>query len=249
MSRIALFASGGYTEVGGIQQFVERIAPDISCVRLFPVVRKPAPKKGLDRPAPVQEHSGVSGERLVTEMLCALRKAMEKNEIYDAILLVDDGDCRFSDCRCFQNWINETEKRIFEETSCAWPFFVLIASPEIETWLCADWENSFAREYPRDIARRVRVEIARHGILVSGEDLEFFGFPRKNEGGCSVKLSTELQKIFPEICSEAHPFSYSKQVQGQAMLKRIQPENVAEKCRCFFRPVFLEFCESLHNEL
>ena len=243
--RVAFFVSGGYTEVGGMTQFLRHISSDISCIRLFPAVRKPAPKKGLDTPAPVGEHSGVTGDHLVSEMILSLKNALRKGDEYDAVLLVDDGDCRFSDASGLRKWIANVEKRLHEEAGFTRPLFTLIASPEVEAWLCADWDSSFGVEYPQDIQRRVRNEASRRRIVADDGEPELFGMPPKKDGGCSEKLSELLQKIFLDICKSSRPFSYSKRVEGQAMLKRIRPEKVAEKCRLFFRPVFMELHEWL----
>lgn len=248
MRRVALFVSGGYTEVGGMTYFLRRISSDVSYVRLFPAVRKPAPKKGLDFPAPVGEHSGVTGDQLVSKMILSLKRSLCNGDEYDAVLLIDDGDCRFSDESILREWIADVEKRLHEETGFSRPFFTLIASPEVETWLCADWDNSFGTEYPQDIQRRIRNEASRQRMVSDDEAPELFGMPQKKGGGCSRKLSELLQKILLDISKSSRSFSYSKRVEGQAMLKRIRPEQVAEKCRLFFRPAFLELREWLTVE-
>ncbi len=245
MRRVALFASGGYTEVGGIAHFLRRISSGVSYIRLFPAVRKPAPKKGLDFPAPVEEHSGVTGDRLVSKMILSLKNSLRHGDEYDAVLLIDDGDCRFSDESSLREWSANVEKRLHEEAGFSRPFFALIASPEVETWLCADWDNSFGTEYPQDIQRRMRNEASRQRIVSDNEASELFGMPQKDGGGCSRKLSELLQKIIFDISESSRSFSYSKRVEGQAMLKRISPEKVAEKCRLFFRPALFKLREWL----
>jgi hypothetical protein len=147
---------------------------------------------------------------------------------FDAYVLIDDADCRFCDREPtealleFQQQLQEQVKTLLDRTI---PVICLLASPEIETWLVADWERSFAKTYPtieRDLRQRLRT---RWG---SGP-LEGFGCPRK-DGSCSRKLSTELQE---EVKMAGG--IYSKRIDGALMLMRIRPEQVEKQCTGLFR--------------
>jgi hypothetical protein len=90
--RIGWFATGGHTEVGGLQRFLERIDDGPRWVRCFPAVQKPGPKLGRAAPAPSDE--GITGADLGARMLKLIRERHQPGE-FDAYLLVDDADCRF----------------------------------------------------------------------------------------------------------------------------------------------------------
>jgi hypothetical protein len=160
----------------------------------------------------------------------------------DAVALVDDSDCRFSDPEAFDDWVESVARRVREATQRGIPVFVLLAAPEIEAWLVADWQESFAREYG-GVAVSLRIHVTT--CLLQGQDMtaiEEYGGQRV-EGGCERKLSRDLDKAFLQdgcACGarDALAFSarrYRKAVEGVAMLKRIRPPEVRATCRTYFR--------------
>jgi len=229
---VGYFCTGGYTEVGGIQYFLEKINPNIQWERCFPTALKPNPKfKRIDS-APCSEHSGVTGNDLVQKMLERIRHpSFEHDHRYDYILLIDDLDCRFYS-KTNQD-INEEIIDIAGQVEAALGrkvnFKALFASPEVEVWFVADWTESFGKEYPK-YQHRLRTIVNRI-IRNYISNIEQFGEPLEN-GSCKYKLSEIIQNGFSSYVR------YSKRINGGSMLKRIRPEVVERMCRIYFSDVY-----------
>jgi hypothetical protein len=93
---VGYFCSAGYTETGGIAQFLQQINPELKWKRCFPAVDKANLKQGRMRATPIQAASGTSGESLINRMLRIISEPVfELDQRYDLILVIDDLDCRF----------------------------------------------------------------------------------------------------------------------------------------------------------
>lgn len=213
-----------------------------------------------------QSISGTTGERLREEMLAILGNyAHDYGEgSCDAILLIDDADCEFSNV---EEW-KETTDRLKEEITVrlgrSVPFYYLMESPEVEAWFLADWERSFGAEsvYRKipGLLHQIRKYLKDDLLeLAAWDELEWFGGPRKGDS-CTRKISSIIQYAFelrPDgklgelierhqdliqaLANMSNPedrLAYSKDSHGGAMLGRIEPNTVASCCRDFFAPVY-----------
>lgn len=236
MIRAGYFCSAGHTEAGGMQVFLEKIDRSrVTWERCFPAVYKPGPKLG--RPAPRKEHEGVSGPGLVGAMLARLR--MRRDMLapapldLDLLVFIDDADCRFEgDPSALRAWI---EGRAADARTASGspeiPFVALFASPEIEAWFLADWDQGFGREQANlsapDRPLRAEVESLLGGPLSTVEG-HGGGFVN---GGCASKLSEKIRSLFLRL-----GLDYTKSTDGGAMLRRVRPTKIAEICTTYFRP-------------
>lgn len=247
------FCSAGHTEAGGMDAFLRKLAPHVHWQRCFPAVSKPAPKLGRPHAVPSTEHSGTTGQQLVERMLdCLQRHHRGRACQLDFVLLIDDADCRFAstvDARAARTeWEAELTRQVRQYTDRpTLGFYVLLASPEIEAWLMADWENGFGRAFPdASISLRQHFETCVLPPL-SWDRMEEFG-GRLIGGSCETKLSRKIAESF-DISADCQcrpplreriqrqagkvPISYSKRIDGPAMLKRIEPSVVARRCPSF----------------
>lgn len=93
MINVGYFCTAGYTEIGSIQGFLERINPDINFIRCFPIANKVCLKKGRMSSTPIHSQNGITGEELINEM--KQRLAHRDYQQFNLFLLIDDMDCRF----------------------------------------------------------------------------------------------------------------------------------------------------------
>lgn len=259
--RVGYVCSGGHTELGArmlasgerelaaIDAFLRKIEPGlISFERLFPAHQKPGPKhKPGHPPASLKDENagGVTGNGLLDRMEARLTKYYRGPSCgFDVIVLIDDADCRFLDHHAFESWRSEVEEKIRDWTDRPQLVFLpMLASPEIETWLLADWDEGFGREYA-PIQVSFRRALGHPDVLGPGPwlDVETFGAPYDpSKGSCTRKLSDEVNKVLGRLAQVAGPnvdpkaYTYSKRENGPDMLRRVRPEEVAKLCRLFFR--------------
>ncbi len=226
-----------------MEEFLKKLLPTARWERCFPAVTKPAPKLRRERaatgqPAPLaqprQAEAGLTGESLQKKMLDILRTWHTKRpDPYDAYLLIDDADCRFcmeeepSGANVLERWNTwqmGLQKLVQEKLGREVPVVALLASPEVEAWLVADWEQSFQQHYPgiaRELQRWMKENVPRSG-------LESFGCPQK-DGACTQKLSELLQEQVQHRGGR-----FSKRDDAPYMLMRIRPEKVAAGCPGLF---------------
>lgn len=248
--KIGFFCSGGHTELGArssvydprplaaVDAVVRKIDPRLEWVRLFPARTKPGPKLGR---VSLRDDSdgGVTGSALTTTMFARLRTHHGDRSIREvaAIVLIDDADCRFATLEALAAWEAALERQVRELTSRpALLFIALLASPEVEAWLIADWNEGFGQQYA-PIQPRLAAALARPEHLGPRPwtQIERFGHPYDAaRAACSRKLSEELQQVLRTLL--VTPSTYSKREQGPDMLRRIRPHVVADVCRLIFAP-------------
>lgn len=231
MIKVGYYCSAGYTETGGMQTFLERINPNISFIRQFPIANKKDLKKGRMSSTPIRSQSGITGNGLTDEMKSRLSKYGSQE--FDYILLIDDADCRLKKdgAPSFIQWCSTLQKEISEILKKPIIFEVLLASPEIEAWLLSDWDNTFAVEY-RDISAHIQYNISKSDIIefLNSDNIEEYGGEYLN-GSCSIKISKKIQEIVSRESSGNKSYFYSKRLHGVSMLNRLDPKRVEEKCR------------------
>ena len=150
----------------------------------------------------------------------------------------------------------------------------LYASPEIESWFIADWENGFNYLYCKtgivnDVEVNARIFFTHHlrqyiekEILKDySSDIEKYG----HINGKYVKLSDQLinaiqvdskeyikkltgtNEQYVEQIVNSRCLYYSKKLHGETMLKNILPENVAKACSNYFKNTYQQLKDfSLH---
>lgn len=272
---VACFITGGYTEAGYMQRFLEKINPNLTFHQKMP--NKPRRKisriekaggPGSESSLIKDEFSGITGNSLINKAcqclsLPSVQKEIEEGLI-DAILVEDDTDDRFIGKS--EDWINQDEgaKRnlLLQASHKDLPVVFLYASPEAEAWFISDWDNGFGWLYNSpDVVlqlnadeRRYFATKLRRYILVNllkndMNSIEDYGF---NENGVYEKLSNRLIKIVgielkDQIRSDSkankqyvhdieasRDLYYSKKKHGSMMMKRIDPDVVAGRCRHYF---------------
>jgi len=221
-----VFAGGGYTEFGGLILFLERNFSQHFFTRKTPVRPRPGPNPKSDRRYHVY---GQSGGDLAMQISYFLVHSNPRDEC-DAILIIDDLDCQDRDERyeMFQSAVEEVEA--FAEKDRVIGF----AKPEIEAWLVADWESTFAKyEDWRAHQVRIRRELSRaYQELTEDGDIdnpENFSHYDEGKNACHDKLSDVIIRI---ILDEAD-IHYSKATHSSLLLRDTRSEIVAARCPVF----------------
>lgn len=257
MVRGGYFCTAGYTEVGGIEAFLKKLAPHIAWQRCFPAVHKPGPKLGRGFPEPQAQHAGVTGRRLFSDMLRILSAHHSGSACQlDVVVLIDDADCRFAGAAEPLAEQLAWEASLTEQVRTATgnhklSFHALLAWPEVEAWFLADWDNSFGHRYDQyhQVAHPLRRHIETCILHPLGwNDVERFG-GRLLNGSCEQKLSTHLQNAFTtadpcrchpplqtKLSEHPYPLHYSKRQDGPRLLARLDPAKVAHSTPHFRRP-------------
>jgi len=144
-------------------------------------------------------------------------------------LALDDLDCHSIEKRSelFKSTIIETLGKVQLK------IITVFASPELESWLVADWENSFAkdvdlRNYQVDIRRALIQKYSQSNPNLSSniEQPESFSFLDSDSNTCHEKLSETIQNIVFQV-SGLH---FSKKEHSGRMLQNISASRVCERC-------------------
>ena len=269
MKRIACFFTCGYTERKGMKQFLRKINPELNLNPVFPVQER----RGR-RPNQTDLIDGSTGEELLARIYQYLEQHPEKMKGCDAVLIEDDLDGKFyreripgdpgsrvvdktpeytEHCEAVRAKVREKAGR--DETL---PVILFHASPEVETWFLADWENSFGRVYQdldvlkheenQYFSTRFRPYLRREVLDGYQDEPERYGW----FDGTYRKLSSEIIQSLEHwkigLAEERTTFSravglndrlrYSKQTHGGHMLAELDPDSVQRNCPLFFREAY-----------
>ncbi len=249
--RVGYFCTSGHTEAGGMHQFLQQLRPDIEWHRCFPAFDKPGPK--------LRKHTicqtGTTGQTLIDLMLERLEKFYRGHDcFFDLVLLIDDADCRLLDPeQRLATRISALTKEVQEKTRNAnLQFIALLASPEIESWLLADWDEGFGKQY-QPIAHELRALLQSEQYLSPAPwtDIENYGGPYRSESHCCTNKLSEvlIGGALAELAMRAtaktshsnngdydpSAYQYSKKVHGPAMLRRVRADKIALVCTQYFR--------------
>jgi hypothetical protein len=127
-----VYSGGGEAEVRGFIPFLNRNFPKYQFERKLPVRNKPGPK-------PNRAFSyGRTGQGLIEQIKERLPDDLQKNpDACELIFIFDDLDCRDP----------EVQRKRIRQAINPVNIDILIgfASPEIEAWIMADWDNSMAK--------------------------------------------------------------------------------------------------------
>jgi hypothetical protein len=235
--KVWVCAGGGYSEVYGLLPFLEDHFVGVF-ERKTPFYVKPGPKPGVSSPRKLM---GGTGQELAVRIDEQLREALNRNETCDLILVIDDLDCHDPDQRK-RLFVEAVEKAIddFPDTNGI-EVLVGLAAPEIESWLIACWDHTFAR----DVDFREHHEGMRHWLAtqkgVSFSQPESFSTLNIERDTCEEKLSEAIKEAARKFGGNY----YSKTTHTSRLLSRITPENVenvSNKC-----PLFREWYTACHT--
>ncbi|MCD8347678.1 MAG: hypothetical protein LUD16_06940 [Lachnospiraceae bacterium] len=272
VNRIACFFTCGYTEAGAMQLFLKKINPSYDFKQFLP--NKTRKRQG-DAKIIKPELSGLTGEALLDKVceMCSNKRYREELLRCKALLIEDDLDGRFSYLteQEIEQYNQNIVDRICENLGTyAMPIFLVYASPEVESWFIADWENSFKKVYSdkgivddvdlnarmffeHHLKRYVETKILREYV----DDVEKFGWFDGNYVKLSDQIISAIQTdVKDAICSlpvankeyvdqivASGKLYYSKSKHGDYMLRSIQPGNVEKKCKWYFRKAYGEILD------
>jgi len=230
---IWLFAGGGEAEIRGLVPFFRRHFADISFERKTPVIRKPGPRPGIN-----QCGYGLTGRSLVAEIIERLKKAFLMGERCDAILVIDDLDCRDYNNQksIFINAIIPL-LRGFDISN----IHVGFSAPELESWIIADWDNSVAC-HPDFRRRHERMRHWLGSANIPFGSPESFGVYDAARDCCDNKLSDLIIESSMRHEDDRNYPRYSKANHTPLLLQDIRPEIVKDKC-----PIFKQLFLFLHE--
>lgn len=266
VERIACFLTCGYTEAGAMQFFLRKLNDRYEYKQYLP--NKTIKKKG-DPKSISKEISGLTGDALLEKIYNILEKNREEISACKAVLIEDDLDGKFHDYDDRQiaeykdRIIAEVHSRLHKDI----PVWILYASPEVESWFLADWKNGFeylycdsgvvtdvehgAKQY---FSYHLKQYINQYVLKQYSENIEEFGwFQEKYVKLSDLLISAVQTEVKTYICEwkdrnesyanqikNSRDLYYSKKLHGDRMLRNIQPQAVAEKCRKYFRDTYNE---------
>lgn len=221
---IWLFAGGGEAEVRGLVPFLEKHFANCSFHRMTPVIRKPGPRPGKSSPG-----YGRTGKNLVAEIKERLGMALSKATKCDAILVVDDLDCR--DCEKQRDILTNAITTV--EGCDDIDIHIGFSAPELESWIIADWDNSVAC-HPDFRGRHNRM---RHWLSTVKKmpfsTPEFFGTYDMERDCCNNKMSNAIIESSTVHEDDQMNQRYSKATHTPSLLQEIHPDIVKNKCPIF----------------
>lgn len=222
-----VFAGGGHTELKGLIIFLGRNFPEHRFIRYTPIKQKRGPKPGKSLK---DKALGKTGTDLAKQISHLLPVALQQDPC-DLILILDDLDCR-----------NEMDAvKIFEETvgdiqeAMDINYFIGFAAPEVESWLIADWQNTFAVDYRfRSFHAGLRHRLST-AYNVSFDHPESFSEINPDTDACREKLSEiiiEAVQVKSEKLNRILPH-FSKREHSPELLMIAKAQIIQQKCPIF----------------
>jgi hypothetical protein len=231
---IWLFAGGGESELGqrdeaaGIVKFLERVFPGVLFERKLPVRPRSGPRPGCAL--------GHTGSSLARELRRKIEESLKRRETCGAVLVVDDLDCHDPLARA-ESFLQAVLRAVQNVPGTTAPPVVTgFASPELEAWVLADWNNSLARH--SDF--RARHEGMRHWLATDGGvdfgNLERFSHLDVEKNSCKEKMSEILCEASRRV-NQGEDSCYSKAHHTAELLSMVDPGVVARNCGLYFAPM------------
>lgn len=223
---IWLFAGGGASEIQGLVPFLRNNFRRHSFERRLPITHKKGPKPNK----PSFLAPGGTGKNLSKQIKHQLRNALKYAQC-DCILVIDDLDCRDPHKRseAFDDAINSVQG------ADNMARFIAFAAPEIEAWLIADWDNTFA-DHPdfRGFHQKLRYVLSRT-YCVPFDEPETFSEYDQDKDACREKLSDTIISATEFVNAESLDGCtvYKKGTHTPDMLNQANARNVSEKCKLF----------------
>lgn len=260
--RVACFFTGGYTELNAMKVFMKKINSSVQFVQLCPSGSRKSKRAitGRHTDEIKGSQSGLTGEQLIEYVFRMTDEPRFLEEEYDAILIEDDKDDRFLSIQDDGTAVIDADRwklyrdciveRLHEKHPNVSIFFFL-AAPEIEGWHLMDWKNSFGSVY-KDSLKTEPNNYFSHQFYLHVQDtilqepynknIEAYGY----FDGIYRKLSGELQTALASFdfladyspAQDYESIRYSKRIQGEIMLERIDPDTIAKHHTVFFSPEY-----------
>lgn len=261
--RIACFFTAGYTELNAMKLFMRKINSQVEYIQLCPVGTRRSKNTIKNRHVDniKTQQNGLTGSGLIEFILKFVETKRFQEEGYDAILIEDDKDDRFllmqpdgtgifdqNEWNKFKTNIRESLHKVCPDL----PVIFFFAAPEVESWFLADFENSFGSIYRAEFSFqeneffKVKFRKYINDFVLTAQYkncIEQYGYFNGNYH----KLSTQIQNILiaNDFLQEYQPksfyskISYSKRIQGEEMLRQIDPIIVSQYCTTYFKEGFL----------
>jgi len=229
---IWVFAGGGVSEMKALVPFLNKHFKECAFERKTPYRKKPGPKPGKPQTRSSLGRTGNSlAEQIKSELAIALISGSS-----DLILVMDDLDCH--DPKTREKLFNNAIDSIPGTAGIAKQ--VGFAAPEIESWLIADWGNTFAN----DIDFRGRHADMRWWLStkeVPFDNPESFSELNPATNTCVEKLSGLIIDATERNEGQER---FAKGVHTPRLLMKIDPNTVCEKCPHFrdFYFQLIDFC-------
>ncbi len=222
-----VFAGGGHTELKGLNIFLEQNFSEHSFKRCTPMKQKRGPKPGKEQKA---KALGKTGKDLASQISHFLPIALQ-NDICDLVLVIDDLDCR--DEIDSTDIFNEAIDAIHEAKDIN--RFIAFAAPEIESWLIADWQDTFAVDHRfRSFHEGLRHRLSTaYNVLF--DNPEFFSELNPDTNACRGKLSEIIIEAVQAESEErriALPH-FSKKEHSPELLMIAKAQVIQQKCPIF----------------
>ncbi len=276
VKKLACFFTGGYTESGALSSFLKRINSDVIYDQRCP--NKTRRRKGSALTPLKPEVSGLTGASLIAYMFDHLEKYKDDLKDYDGVLIEDDLDgkfyslanddkreikivCRNSEYEAYINNLAARVRGILDKKE-DFPVIQFHASPEIEGWFLADWNNSFGSIYgPKGakilqnsengfFSNRFKIFVQDNILREYKECIELYGYfggdYRKLSdevihglsGDFKVNLSEDTSNKLALSIAYNKQLYYSKSLHGDMMLREILPGEVMRSCNIFFKGAY-----------
>jgi len=191
--------TGGYTELGGIEEFLKKIN-NLKYQRLVPAVKKLPKKTKIKEIKDID--NGLTGKLLFKR----IKERVKFNDV-KILIIIDDGDCKIKN-KILNKSIEDLKKELQDIK-----LIFLYAEPEIEKWFCLD------KCCIKNISCKDRDVHSRLNELLENINYEY----DKSKKSCKEKFSDKF-KITLEECG----VYYSKNSDGSEYLKKINPKIIYE---------------------
>ena len=215
-----VFAGGGESEIRGLKPFLERCYKDHTFQRKSPIKWKPGPRPH------VMQGLGWTGKGLSKQIEELLSNSLAGKERCDLILVIDDLDCHDSVA------LRKLFVKAIESVDGAANIrkYIGFASPELEAWIVADWDNTIAQDSDfRGCHLKMRYWLSTQKSVPFDSPETFSSFDQ-DRGSCREKLSDAIVESSIHCSARER---YSKAIHTARFLQQISPEVVSQKCPIF----------------
>ncbi len=206
--------TGGYTELGGGEKFLQKIRNDVKYERITPATYKRTGKVSRTKQCDIKpDDVGITGKYLLNEILKRFRNNQYRNNAA-AIIVMDDTDCKLKDKqKKYKNAVNAFEAEIKKINPDIQLIFFL-ADPEIEMWFYYDATNIFNNNIPliKEL-NKLYADYKKSGWKYDS-----------SKDSCLKKYSESFEDILKK-----HEINYSKKSDGSDYLRKASPAMIANQ--------------------
>ncbi len=247
-----------------MQAFLKKINDNYEYKQYLP--NKTIKKKG-DSKTISSNTNGLTGSALLEKVYTIIKNHTDEIAQCSGILIEDDLDGKFHDMTTskIESYTNSIKNNIYSIVKIHIPIFILYASPEIESWFIADWNNGFgyiynSSSYVTDIdtpakaffTHHLRQYIKKYILKEYSNDIENYGYFNQIYYKLSDQIINAIQtdvkeyisalpntnKSYSDQISSSRDLYYSKKLHGDRMLRNLEPPIIANQCRHYFFSVY-----------